>query len=301
MSIRSSVNYARCNTQRGFTLLEVIVALGIGLTIGALVLGAAMSNKSLMNYDVVRTRIDQNLRSAMDIVSSDLRVGGENLTSVFPAFEVIDGTGAVPDELIIRRNLVDEVLNVCVPIAAGSAGPTVQFADPGAGTSGCVYSNNLQNFASWQSYRLAHANAASVFIYDISSRLGEFFSYTGENDSGTALEVSRAAGTWTNSYSVGSASVYILEERHFRLNSGILEVVENGDTTNPLNIVAGLTNLQVVVHRSDSTTASVWNRSDRWNTIDAIEVTLTGEESFQGKKVSRSLSSSFFPRNVLSQ
>lgn len=301
MSIRSLHNSGKAMRERGFTLLEVVVAMGLGLTVGALVLSATMSNKRLMNYDVVRTRIDQNLRSSMDLLSSDLRVGGENLTSVFPAFEVTNGTSGAPDVLIVRRNLLDEVLNVCQAISAGSSGTTVSFAVASPPSSACVYSNNSQNYNSWRTYRLANSNSATAFIYNISTRLGEFFTFTGENNGGTFYNVTRPAGTWVNSYTVGSSSVYILEEWRFQISNGLLQVVENGDALNVKNIATGLTNMQVVIHKSDGTTATSWTRADRWNQIDSIEVTLSAAERSQGRLVNRAITSRFFPRNVLSQ
>ena len=86
--------------------MELIVSAGIGLGLLAATAGVVMSNRGLFNVDMVRTKLNQNLRSSLDIVGMNVREAGENLPGAFPAVELIDG-GAGPDHLILRRNLLD--------------------------------------------------------------------------------------------------------------------------------------------------------------------------------------------------
>jgi type IV pilus assembly protein PilW len=229
------------------------------------------------------------------------RESGENLSSVFPAFEIINGAAGAPDELIIRRNLLDEVLNLCTALSAGSGTSEVFFAVASAPSSACTYSNNNFNYTQWRSYRLANSGTTKAFIYNVSTQLGEFFDYSGETNTGTTYSITRSGGTWQNTYSVGSSSIYLLEEWRFRVQDGVLQLLENGDTASPRNVVAGITDFQILAVLADGTTQEAWGRTDRWNNINALDVRLSGSESFAGRAVTRSLSSRYFPRNILSQ
>src|SRR5690606_12792998 len=130
-----------CNS--GFTLVELMVAAGIGLGLLAATAGVVLSNRGLFNIDMVRTRLNQNLRSSLDIIGMNVREAGENLPGSFPAVELINGNDE-PDELVLRRNLVDEVLKLCVVIDIGTAAPFI-FAIPGT-TQGCTYDDQQVNY-----------------------------------------------------------------------------------------------------------------------------------------------------------
>jgi Tfp pilus assembly protein PilW len=296
--IRSSRNFDR---ERGFTILELIVSMALGLMMGAIILSSSLSGKNVLNYDVIRTRVDQSLRAGMDVLSSNIRVGGENLSSVFPAFEIIDGAAGAPDELIIRRNLLDEVLNLCTALSAGSGTSQVFFAVAAPPSAACTYSNNNFNYTQWRAYRNGNGGNVKAFIYNVSTQQGEFFDYNNETDGATSYSITRAGGTWQNSYSVGSSSVYLLEEWRFRIQDGRLQLIQNDDTANPRNVVAGMTDFQIAALLSNGTTQQAWGRTDRWNALSALDVNLSGAESFSGRLVTRSLSSRYFPRNILSQ
>src|SRR5690606_6020349 len=70
-------------SDKGFTLVELLVTSFLGLIMLALTLSATTSNRRLYKYDLVRTRINQNMRSALDIMGIDVRQAGENLFSTF--------------------------------------------------------------------------------------------------------------------------------------------------------------------------------------------------------------------------
>jgi len=288
------------NIERGFTVMELLVVSVLGLTMTALIASSAITNKRAFGYDIVRTRVDQNLRSAMEVIGSQLRVGGENLSAVFPAFEVEDGTAGAPDTVFIRRNLLDEVLGVCVSIAAGSSSPDLFFAIP-TPPSGCAYSSQAQSFNAWVAKRTASGGTVKAYAYNVSTRLGEFFTYSAETNNGTAYSVQRSSGNWANDYTVGTSSAYILEEWKFALNNGLLTLEQNGDSSTINNVAANLSDMQIVMHLNDSSTRTSWTRADQWDDIQSIEVTLTGTETFEKRSITRQLTSRFFPRNILSQ
>lgn len=294
-------NFDNRRKEAGFTILELMVASALGLTLSALIMGTMISAKRTINYDLVRTRVDQNIRSALEVVSSDIRVGGENLNAAFPAFEIVNGTSGAPDELIIRRNLLDEVLTVCQAITAGNTTPRLYFAVAGATASSCTYSGQAHDYNAWRTYRIANTGSVKAYVYNVSSKLGEFFTYNGEVDGGNNYYITRTAGAWVNAYPLNTSSAYILEEWRFRIVSGTLQLLENGDTATPKNIVDGLTNFQVNAIMQDGTVDSAFDRNDSWSLIDALDITITGQESTSKNPVLRTINSRYFPRNILSQ
>ena len=161
------------SSDSGFTLLELLVTTVLGLLLIALILGTITANRRLYKEDIVRTKVNQNLRGAMDIIGSDIRLAGENLGPTFPAIQLTNGTAGGPDTLILRRNLLPEVLQVCVALTAGSTAK-LQFAIPGT-TAGCIYSGETTAYNSWRSYRLANQNSVDSFVWNVCAKIGEFF------------------------------------------------------------------------------------------------------------------------------
>ncbi|MCB0310173.1 MAG: prepilin-type N-terminal cleavage/methylation domain-containing protein [Bdellovibrionales bacterium] len=287
----------RCDS--GFTLTELMVA----STIGLIVLGLGIQSTNAMRYlylhDIVRTRMHQDMRSALDIMGVNIRQAGENFNASFPAIQLIDG-GAGSDELVLHRNLIDEVLNVCTDVNSGSGVTNIYFAIAGT-EQGCAYSDNLFGFSSWQSFRTAHGGQAQGYILNLGSKLGEFFTYSGETDNGsTELSLQTGSGAWSRDYPAGTSALYVLEKWNFRLVDDVLQLVINDDQDNALNVAFGLTDFQVRAHLQDGSTLDELNISHNWTRLESIEVELRAEDSFAGQTISDTLSSRFFPRNILS-
>lgn len=288
-------------SDRGFTLVELLVTSFLGLLMLALTLAATTSNRRLYRYDLVRTKINQNMRSALDIMGIDIRQGGENLFPTFPAIEIIDGALGAPDELVIRRNTIDEVFNFCQQIDSGSGNTTVYVADDNQAQSGCDRTSNLNSYNRWQATRLADDDdVIDVYAYNRSTRLGEFFSYSSEGTSSTQYYLTRSGGTWQNTYNVGSSSLYILEEWRYRIQSDTLQLIINQDTAAPLNVVDGVTDFQVSALMQDGTTRTTFVAGDDWSDIRALQISITGQDSHLGEPIIRTLNAQFFPRNILS-
>jgi hypothetical protein len=271
------------------------------MLVGGLMLSSTLANKRAFNFDMKRVLLDQNLRSGMDILGADLRVGGENLPTSFPAFEIINGVAGAADELVVRRNLIDEVLPVCTSIPTGSTALQVYFAVGGATTAACTYSGQTYNYNSWRTYRTNNSGTVRAFIYDVAAKNGEFFNYTNEGSTGTAYYILRNSGSWTFGYPALSSSVYILEEWRFKLVSGVLQIEVNGQPATPQNVVAGLSDFQVRALMNDATVKTTMTRIDDWSQMQALEVTLSGATTYQKKALTRTLTSRFFPRNILSK
>jgi len=296
-SVSSSYKF---HSEIGFGMIELVVVMFLGMMMLAASVQVAMSSQKLYQQDLVRTRLNQNLRSALDIVGIDARQAGENLTAAFPAVEVING-GAGPDELIIRRNLVDEVLNVCAPLAQNSSSSSIQFSDINSVEAACIPANQTQSYNSWQAYRTSNGNRVEAYVFDTSTKIGQFVTYSTEATvSGDYFLTLTQPATWSTTYSVGSAAVYVLEEWHYRVNNNYLQVIVNRDVANAMNVVWGITDLQAVVHMQDGTTKTSFTVADSWALISNIEVTLTGEEEGWGNDYTRTAAARYVPRNILS-
>ncbi len=285
---------------KGFTVVELLVASTVSLLLLAMALESTNSMRRLYMHDIVRTRLNEDIRGTLDIVGVNIRQSGENLARGFPAIQIIDGASGAPDHLVLHRNLLDEVLAVCVALTAGSTTSDIVFAD-GTTTQGCDYASNNRNYTSWQNYRLADSNqSVRAYIYNISSKAGEFFNFISETDTGTQYLISRQAGTWGNNYDVGSSAVYILEKWEFRVVDDVLQLIVDGQEDNALDVAFGIQDFQVSAHMNDGTDKSALTSADDWTDIAYLNLTISADDSFGGQSISSTLSSRYFPRNILS-
>lgn len=156
-----------------------------------------------------------------------------------------------------------------------------------------------------------------AYIYDPVEDWGEFFLYSFEAPDGTgnryriyrARSANVANNRWQNAYDpANNPRLYILEEHHYQLvdnprsndpNDQVLQLVINGQTTQPIRLVNQLSNFQVQVEMQDGSTKTDFNQTtpfnDDWQQIQSIQVNLTDRDS------SQTISSNFFPRNIMSR
>ncbi len=296
------------STAAGFTLVELLVATLIGLAITGGALTLALSGRSIYQTDQKRTSVNQNLRAGMDLLGTDLRQAGERVPADVPAVEVASGAGGAPDTLVLRRNLLDAVLPVCASITGGASAADVVVADRGPSPpTGCAPVPDQDadgwpdNMGAWKSYRQANGGRVLAFIYNPVGRYGEFFTYDSEDSAAGSIHAA-SSSNWAHSYRVGEqCRVYVLEERSYRLNGGLLQLVIDGDEDNPLNLVCEVTDFQARAVMRDGSILDSLGPADSWTDLLSVEVTLRGEASFAGRTLVRSLSARFFPRNLLSR
>ena len=285
--------------EHGFTLPELMVSIVLGLMVTGLTLSSSMMNRFTISKDIARTRLNQNIRGAVDLIRLDVRVAGENLNNSFPAIEIIDSTATTSDRLILRRNLLSEVLPLCTSIAAASTTTRVIFART-TSTPGCSYSGQSHNYSAWESYRTSNGGSVKAFLYDTVQRRGEFFTYTAAVNSGSQYELTAAPTSWQYSYTAGTSAVYLLEEWEYRKEAELIKLIENRDTTNPYNVAFGASDFQITAILNDDTTVTTFDQTKDWTSLAAIDISISGTEHFAGKTMQRTLSGRYFPRNILS-
>ncbi|MBL7661614.1 prepilin-type N-terminal cleavage/methylation domain-containing protein [bacterium] len=286
--------------QHGFTVTELMVAVTISSVFTLGVMQTAISYTQTYYRDVVRTRVNQNLRSATNIIGMNTAQSGEFLPTTFPAIEVTNGTSGNSDTLIIRKGMLSAIPFLCKTLGSGAADRIYISSTTSGAPSGCVRTNVTTNYNALKTYRLANSSKpVKAFIYDISSKVGEFFTYNGETDTGTEYYLTRTSGVWANTYSTTSTSIYLVEELKFNRASDLLQMIKNDDSTNALGVMFGITDFQVSIGKTDNTQVTSFPRTTEWNQIKYIDMTLTASESGMKKTYTKSETIRVYPRNIL--
>jgi len=294
------------NSDSGMTILELLVASFLGLLMLGMTFSATHSNQRLYTHDLARTRVNQNLRSAMDFIGTDVRQAGEQLPENFPAIELINGEEGAPDQLILRRNLMTEVLTLCNNINSGESLIALPISSSSFGAPpACVYGGQTISYNAWTNYITGEGGEIKAYIFNLSTREGEFITITGGIDSGSNMYLINSNTPFAYSYTQYNSAIYILEEWTYTLGTAegeenLLKIIQNGDVETERNLVYGITEFQVQIILEDDTIQQAFSSVDNWSTIKAIDLVLSGEEQGSKRLATGSLNSRFFPRNVLS-
>jgi type IV pilus assembly protein PilW len=190
-------------------------------------------------------------------------------------------------------------------------------ADKDAPVPGCAplvidpgdpYPTNVQ---SWADYRASKGGTVSGYVYNPVTGEGEFFAYAGEGETGDVDEgfyyLSRQAGSpdWQFDYPRDDAPrIYLLEERRYRLEQGVLQLVVDGDVTDPVNLVDAIDDFQVRVWpaptmANPSPPAADTFAGPGWRLLRAVEVTVEGRADHGSRSYRRGFTAEIVPRNVL--
>ncbi len=289
----------KINNQHAFTIIELLVCSFISLLITGLLLQTVLANQKLYKLDIVRTSMEQNLKTAMEIIGATVREAGENLPPTFPSVELIQDKNGF-SEIIVRRNLLDEILKVCEPIVAGNLTNNIFFAIAGT-ISGCIYNDNTYNYNAWKQYREDQNGNVFPYIYDPDTSVGEFFSYKSETDGGSSYALVTNNKIFSNSYQVGSSAIYMVEEWRFFIKDGFLVLVENGQVEEK-KIINNVSQFKISIDMNDETTKDSFlpENNDMWIDIDSIDIKLAVKDKFLDKSFEKTLEGNFYPRNILS-
>lgn len=285
----------------GFTLMELLVSMTVSSVAMAMVVSGALSFRNVYFTDITRIRINGNLRSAMDIISMNVRQAGENLLSTFPAVILTDATGPNSDILSLRRALVPEVLTLCSDASAGST--TLNISNSGLANAECVPANVAPLYTVFNNLRAADSNhVLRVYIYDKNQKLGEFINFTsGDSSSGQYI---LSTSPLSYAYTRLNTSIYVIEEYQFQFDTVNKQLVlyQDGYTDEPKPVAFDITDFQVLIEMEDNSSWVALSPSSArdWKDIHQIQILLTGEGSYKGHTMTSTITSKFFPRNVLS-
>jgi len=293
----------------GFSVVEVLVAMTITSVFAAAALSIAFSTQGLLEADERRTTVNQNLRAGIDLLGIDIRQAGERLPGDAPAIQIMNGTSGAPDRLMLRRNQLDYVLPLCKDITGGSSADSVFVAKkkitgkvppgcyPVPDANGDGWPDNLE---AWRNYRIANGGSVQAYIHNPITGLGEFFIFDAEDSSTFHLHKANGA-SWQHDYQMNQdPRIYILEQKEYRLQDGVLQCMVNDDTSSVLNLVSHLEDFQIRAIFNDGTVQQTFGGTDDWVRLQSLEVALVGQIEGKDTTFERTLTSRFFPRNVLS-
>jgi len=286
------------------------VALTVTVLVSAAVMSLAFSAQAVFETDKHRTTVNQNLRSGIDLLGIDVRQAGERLPGDAPAVEIIDGEHDGPDRLILRRNQLDVVLPVCnLKISAGSATDALFSSrrdvthkyPPGCAPAADSDSDGWpDNLGAWRDYRIDNGGVITAYLHNPTTDEGEFFLYDAEDNSTMHIHKLNT-DKWEYTYDlVDSPRIYILEQKEFFLEDGVLKCIVNGNTDSVLNLVSHIRDFQCRAVFRDGTIQTAMGSADDWGALEAVEVWLSAESEWKGRAVDNTLVTRFFPRNVMS-
>ena len=284
----------------GFTVVEVLVAISMSAIMFALVSGTIRFQSDIYVSDIARVRIQQNLRGTLDIVAMNVRQAGEGLDAYFPALTLVQQNTPSTSKLTIRRKIVSEVFSTCKVLNPGDS--EIYVSDDTSIETACFPANVAASVATWSAYRASKSTNVPIYIYDRVGKNGEFVNYLAEGVTGgdNYLQIQPVVGT----YPARSTSIYILEEYSFSLDqpTDTLQLFTNGDTDTPQDVAYHVTDFQVRLTMNDGSARTSLAPTDtlKWKDIRAVSVNLAGDETWKTKTFNRTVSGSFFPRNVLS-
>ncbi|ANM31747.1 hypothetical protein ABI59_22595 [Acidobacteria bacterium Mor1] len=290
------------------TLVELMVALAVAGLLATAALSITLSSRKIYEADERRTDLNQHLRAGIDLVGIDLRQAGTRLPGDFPAIMIVDG-GSGPDTLIVRTNESDDVMPICQDIVAGAAIGELRISELASTVPGCgkLPDDNSDgwpdNVGAWRQERTKHGGAMDVYAFSPISKQGQFLSYDADGTDDQRLDISGKAGVTNWVISCGKADqcrAYALTEHRYEIVNGRLRYRINDDPADVVNIMDYVTDFQVQAHLTDGSVRTSLTSSDDWSDVVSVELTLTAETSFDGRTVQRTMSSRFFPRNVLS-
>ncbi len=241
-----------CRTQRGVTLLELVVSVIVAMVILSGSLGLIVTQRRQYLNQQAKTDTNQTLQTAMDMVGIDVRQVGEQIESSglgLPVVRLLDGPAGAPDELVLQRKLLAKELNVCETVAGN---PTSILVAQNTGGN-CLFSDADNNTVpddvqEWQDYRCNQDKVAGcaiptpncqqvggnstecswAYLYDPMAGTGEFLLYQGESGNSTAyrIQVNAQPPGLTHTYLYNATApaaslpkLYILEERRYSLSA----------------------------------------------------------------------------------
>jgi type IV pilus assembly protein PilW len=139
----------------GFTLMELVVALGIGMAILGAVAGTFMTQTKFYNAQEQVNEMQQNARAAMDLMTREVKLAGFKPRGT----ESFSGATYSTTELRIRANLngaladaaggnatIDDNTDEHVVYTFDSANRQIKRAYGAAGSTPEVIANNIESF-----------------------------------------------------------------------------------------------------------------------------------------------------------
>jgi prepilin-type N-terminal cleavage/methylation domain-containing protein len=294
-------NFRRFEREGGFSFIELLVALSISSIVMAMVIGSVLTLRDTYFADIKRTQVNGNLRSAMDIISMNIRQTGENLVAAFPAIELVDGASGASDSLALRRSAIVETLTLCEDAVGGATQLFVSSAS--VVNAECIPANAAPLHTIFMTELAAATETPTIYVYDKVARVGEFVRFVSGGIDGSG-QYNFTTDATSRAYSKVNTALYIIEEYRFSVDDADdrLELTINDDAETRRPVAFDITNFQVQLDMEDGGSISSFLQTgpQDWKDIRQVNIQLSGEESYKGRPMRSTIEAKFFPRNVLS-
>lgn len=319
--IRQSEGISEVRVRRdGFTLLEILVTLAVMGIIMGMLIPTIMAAREVVRSDQLQTTVNQNVRGGADLIGSDIRIAGERFPSetslqLLP-IEIVPGGDGGPDEVILRRNLWGGSLSICEPNFQGSQqavrvvrntgwlnSPTgQQHPECGQPTNDEGWPVNL-----WDVRALADTLGTDGelrgYVFDPAAGVGEFISFEVRDNADNTGQIHRTeTDNLSHNYQLANRPwISIMSERRYRVRDNAMELVIDGNEDDALRTSADITDLQAQFVFNDGSLSETMPTDKLWRDIAALEITISGITRLGPEEVEQTLTSRYFPRNVLSR
>ncbi|HIK37192.1 MAG: hypothetical protein N3D76_06395 [Geminocystis sp.] len=313
--------------EKGFTLLEALVASIMGAIVVVLGLEGYMQIRRLIAEEHITNDVQQRLRIAMINLGQDIQQAGELLPDA-GTLNAIEIGGTNNTLLVVRKGIPGvnpQMIQSCVALNANTFNMLLV-----AHETGCSYrspgeidrnNNTIPDvLETWEAVRRGRPEGKwRIYILDRNNNRDQFFVYARSNQStaasvhpgGTSNSLPRIwfEGQWQNDYAQNNTWVYAIEERRYRLRGNStdgfnLELIVNGDNNNPFTLVERIRNINVTANPPANGT-NVRTNCDRTSftvTIEALpprdvypQVLLGWNDTRRREKFT--LQQTFVPRN----
>jgi prepilin-type N-terminal cleavage/methylation domain-containing protein len=253
MNNHTNITQKELTSQRGFTLVELIAGIALSLAVGGLALKALSTTQRGFAADRNNIENGQKLSSVLDIISSDIRQAGEQISeSSFPVVQVIND-GSKGSKLILYR-AITEPLGLCQALPASIAATSIvttsnnssfNITNPSCtpestGTSPDPAKAKCDNYPNkqqeWCKIRFNVVKMPGI-LHNLSGTLQPFV-YTSEtpddynktNSSKNIVSITTDSFTPTVNFPVNSTA-YIIEKRAYLICNNQLKVWINATDT----------------------------------------------------------------------
>lgn len=277
----------RCSDrQRGFSFIELLVAMGITGVVMTSVVQFFASHARQMRQHGFRVETQQALRGSVDAIVRDVRLAGACLPTD-GGFTALDGTdGPNGDSIVVRTGLVrNDLTCVTSPLAAATANGATNFQVI-----------NANDFVVGKMAYVRHPNGS-----------GELSRVTNVNTGANTVSVADAVG---QDYPFPGSSLYAVDQRTYFLRSDLDPplLMFQIDEEVPQPFAAGVTRLDFEYVLNDNCpTCTIVDLSSPlstadWWLVNEVLITLTVETVggvVEGDATELTQSARTKPRNLL--
>jgi prepilin-type N-terminal cleavage/methylation domain-containing protein len=260
-------------SNKGFTLIELIVGMVITTIIGGLALIFFVNSSQMFRADKSNIETNQNLSAILDIIGNDIKQAGEQITdSNFPVVQIIPvGGNGKASKIIIRRSLA-ETLPLCADIPKNTDNLTNVIVADGTGAGTCIQTPLATplpalpaTVRAWRDLRcqVDNPNASPINGDYCNSNNSEVLRAAISNNNGGILAfnyIGESATTGSNKfqitaseklpidpiydYNIGSP-VYLIDERSYELDVSTRELKLSVNGSTPATLIKGIEKFKV--------------------------------------------------------